>query len=396
MADKPVTREEKYLAYLTGDCKGEIPKPITRKEKYLYELCLKGMDGEISPEEIKNAVNEYLEKNPVKPGATTEQAYQIEQNKTDIASLKEKTNSLKEDIVDLKQNTPSSESVLTVAQVEALDGMFKKCAFTGDVTAEYEAFKQAFRIDGTDTPVDPSVTLSTISATYTGGDVTVGIELTALTGITVTAHYSDGSTATITDYTLSGTIAEGSNTITVSYGGKTTTFTVTGVAESVRVYGVDLTWELPDYNKWSENGNWFHTSYSETTASVQVGNGFSSNKVYSKPIDGSVYKYFRVPCTSGNQYGISNNLAFLGCDSPNALIEEGHTVTKCNKQIQFVSCDFAEDLENEGMAIFTPAEQFDYYYIGYNTNSSLTDTYPDLLGIFDANILENPLANPTE
>lgn len=89
MADKPVTREEKYLAYLTGDYKGELPKPITRKEKYLYELCLKGIGGEISPEEIKAAVNEYLEKNPVKPGATTEQAQQIEQNKADVASLKE-------------------------------------------------------------------------------------------------------------------------------------------------------------------------------------------------------------------------------------------------------------------------------------------------------------------
>ena len=98
MADKPVTREEKYLAYLTGDYTGETPKPITRKEKYLYELCLKGIGGEISPEEIKNAVNEYLEKNPVKPGATTEQTQQIEQNKTDIASLKEETNSLKEDL----------------------------------------------------------------------------------------------------------------------------------------------------------------------------------------------------------------------------------------------------------------------------------------------------------
>lgn len=64
MADKPVTREEKYLAYLTGDYKGGLPKPITRKERYLYELCLKGMGGEISPEEIKAAVNEYLEKNP--------------------------------------------------------------------------------------------------------------------------------------------------------------------------------------------------------------------------------------------------------------------------------------------------------------------------------------------
>lgn len=89
MADKPITREEKYLAYLTGDYTGEIPKPITRKEKYLYELCLKGIGGEISPEEIKNAVNEYLEKNPVKPGATTEQAQQIKKNTDDVASLKE-------------------------------------------------------------------------------------------------------------------------------------------------------------------------------------------------------------------------------------------------------------------------------------------------------------------
>ena len=40
---------------------------------------------------IQNMVNEYLEKNPVKPGATTEQAQQIEKNKTDIVSLKEST-----------------------------------------------------------------------------------------------------------------------------------------------------------------------------------------------------------------------------------------------------------------------------------------------------------------
>lgn len=47
---------------------------------------------------IQRLVTEYLEKNPVKPGATTEQAQQIEQNKTDVASLKKETGSLKEDI----------------------------------------------------------------------------------------------------------------------------------------------------------------------------------------------------------------------------------------------------------------------------------------------------------
>lgn len=119
MADKPVTREEKYLAYLTGDYTGEIPKPITRKEKYLYELCLKGIGGEISPEEIKSAVNEYLEKNPVKPGATTEQAQQIEQNKTDIASLKEETGSLKEDL------TSKADKTALVKTNRKLDALWK-------------------------------------------------------------------------------------------------------------------------------------------------------------------------------------------------------------------------------------------------------------------------------
>ena len=117
MADKPVTREEKYLAYLTGDYKGELPKPITRKEKYLYVLCLKGIGGEISPEEIKNAVNEYLKKNPVKPGATAEQAQQIEQNKTDIGSLKTETGSLKEDLSNLSDILGSEYSVISGAFV---------------------------------------------------------------------------------------------------------------------------------------------------------------------------------------------------------------------------------------------------------------------------------------
>lgn len=50
---------------------------------------------------IQRLVTEYFEKNPVKPGATAEQVQQIEQNKTDIGSLKEETGSLKEDLADL-------------------------------------------------------------------------------------------------------------------------------------------------------------------------------------------------------------------------------------------------------------------------------------------------------
>jgi hypothetical protein len=82
-----------------------------------------------------------------------------------------------------------------------------------------------------DEPGEPEVTLVSISASYRGGSVTVGTSLSSLTGITVTAKYSDNSTKNVTGYSLSGSIEKvGSNTITVTYQGKTTTFTVTGVS----------------------------------------------------------------------------------------------------------------------------------------------------------------------
>lgn len=56
--NKPITREEMYLAKLTGDYIGEVPKPITRKERYLYKLCTDGIGA--SKESIAEAVQTYL------------------------------------------------------------------------------------------------------------------------------------------------------------------------------------------------------------------------------------------------------------------------------------------------------------------------------------------------
>lgn len=64
----------------------------------------------VSDEKIQSAVTNYLTVNPVLPGATTEQAQQIEQNKTDVASLKEETGSLREEIDNVENDT------LTVSQ----------------------------------------------------------------------------------------------------------------------------------------------------------------------------------------------------------------------------------------------------------------------------------------
>lgn len=72
---------------------------------------------------------------------------------------------------------------------------------------------------------------SSISAVFTQGQ-TVVYDTDSIDSLksmlVVTATYSDSSTETVpgTDYTLSGTLVVGTSTITVSYRGKTTTFTV--------------------------------------------------------------------------------------------------------------------------------------------------------------------------
>lgn len=133
-------------------------------------------------------------------------------------------------IEDLEQNGTGGsggglEYGIYVGDTQPTNGVMYWLDTSGDSGVDFEP-------EEPDTPVEPEVTLTSISASYNGGDIAVGTSVNSLTGITVTGTYSDGTTKAITGYTLSGTIAEGSNTITVSYGGKTTTFTVTGVAES--------------------------------------------------------------------------------------------------------------------------------------------------------------------
>ena len=119
---------------------------------------------------------------------------------------------------------------LTNVEKSLILALFRNAAYVtdnmGDTLAQLETLWS-----GGEAEPNPDKTLTGISATYSGGSVAVGTAVSALTGIVVTAHYSDGSSATVTGYTLSGSIAEGSNTITVTYGGMTATITVVGVAE---------------------------------------------------------------------------------------------------------------------------------------------------------------------
>lgn len=77
-------------------------------------------------------------------------------------------------------------------------------------------------------PDEPQApTLLSITVEYNGDMVAVGTDVNDL-DITVKAIYSDGSIESVVEYEVSGVINEGTNTITVSYQGKTATFEVVG------------------------------------------------------------------------------------------------------------------------------------------------------------------------
>ena len=101
------------------------------------------------------------------------------------------------------------------------------------------------------------------------------------TGLVVKASYDNGTSATVTDYIVSGYSAYtfGEQTITVTYGGKTATFTVTVKAKSL--VGITIT-QIPDRTTYLE-GDSLNTAGLRVKASYD--NGTSAN-VYDYKISG--------------------------------------------------------------------------------------------------------------
>ena len=160
---------------------------------------------------------------------------QVATNTSDISDLKEDLNDIDDRVEALEQG--SGGSGLTEAVKAALLQIAQKVAYIDADGQDY--------YDDLYDALYPPANLVSISAVYSGGAVPEGTSLNALkTDLTVTAHFDDQTTQTVTNYTLSGTLTEGTSTITVSYGGKTTTFTVT--VTSGILYSWDLTDSLTD------------------------------------------------------------------------------------------------------------------------------------------------------
>lgn len=134
------------------------------------------------------------------------------------------------------------ESGLSDAQKESILACFQRVAWTTEEGQQlYQALYDSFY---------PDLRLASLSAVFTQGSRVIYTtdSLNSLKqNLVVTATYYNGTTTTITNYVLSGTLTAGTSIITAIYGGKTATFEVTVTDDQPNLlYSWDFTQSLVD------------------------------------------------------------------------------------------------------------------------------------------------------
>lgn len=139
---------------------------------------------------------------------------QVATNTQDIANLKD-------DLSDMQDEIDAISGGLTADIKSALLALFQNVAYVGiDGQDYYDDLVEAF--EASEGVVSISAVFSPGSESFYDTD-----SLDILKDyLTVTATLESGRTKTVTDYRLSGQMSIGTDTITATYSGKTTTFTV--------------------------------------------------------------------------------------------------------------------------------------------------------------------------
>lgn len=149
---------------------------------------------------------------------------ETDQLKDDLGDLTDLETTAKSDLVSaINEVASSGGSGLTADIKQALLACFAHVAWDDE-----DPTGQTY-IDALEDALYPPINISSITAVYTqSGSVYNTDSLNSLKNdLVVTAIMSDNTTQTVVSYTLSGQLVPGQSTITVSYAGKTTTFTVT-------------------------------------------------------------------------------------------------------------------------------------------------------------------------
>lgn len=179
------------------------------------------MDGVASP----GNSDDYARGNHVHP-TDTSRAAASEITRIDAAlATKADAATMEQDIEDAVDDWLTSQApsigTLSYAAKRALLNLLQHVAYDHATDIQY--------YNALESELFPDATLESITAVFNQGQNTVWSDdsLDTLNQyLTVTAYFSDQTSAIVTGYTLQGTLDSATSTITVLYNGKTTTFTV--------------------------------------------------------------------------------------------------------------------------------------------------------------------------
>ena len=224
---------------------------------------------------------------------------------------------------------------------EALLNCFEHVAWTDEHGQDY--------VDALEAALYPPANLVSISAVYTqSGAVYDTASLDDLKpDLVVTAHYDNGTSETVTNYTLSGTLAVGTSTVTVSYGGKTTTFSVT-VTHYVQQYSVT-------YNL---------TNVISSNTSQTVGDGESYTTVLSAQTSG--YMPDNVVVTMG---GVTLDNVYNASNYTITITEVTGAITITASETLIPPHNYLDDaIKTFDQSILNTNEQYNFYELNANDN----------------------------
>jgi hypothetical protein len=197
------------------------------------------------------------------PDVTTDKTLSVADKAADAKAVGDELTDLKADYDDIDDRVTALESGgsgsgLTEDIKVALLQIASKVAYIDENGQDY--------YDALYNALYPPVDLVSISAVFAQGSAVIynTDDLNTLKQyLVVTAHMSDSSTQTVTNYALSGTLSVGTSTITVTYGGKTTTFSVVVVTPE---WGSDYTWLYK-----ASDGQLLSAKTDLVTASIETG-----------------------------------------------------------------------------------------------------------------------------
>ena len=150
-------------------------------------------------------------------GSSVDYAYELVNNRTTDDATKGLSAAEGKRLGDDLDQLEDKFDDVVIGMGRLIVSLFKKSAFlSNDAETDVNALESLL-----------SGGISRIEAVYTqSGTIYVGQSLDDLKpDLVVTAYYLDGTSNIVTAYTLIGTLTAGTSTITISFGGKTTTFT---------------------------------------------------------------------------------------------------------------------------------------------------------------------------